>query len=344
MPLRATLDTQSIQSFNLNHDEWINLKATYKNQSLLMPCCETRAVPKTSKLGTQYFAHLKRGDCSVSQETKEHLYLKSLIANIAQEYGWIVTTEHVGQAKDGEKWIADVFCQKGDLKLAFEVQWSHQTNGEYLRRTEKYTNSGVRCAWLFRLNGRKSISDSNYIEAERLPYFGFRHKDGHFNIARYETPVDEFIRGMLTRKLAWLPKPNQQMLAHICYIEETCWKCRQFTNVVTSVVLHDTNGQPISYLNFTDEPVARWVANHIPKQTLSSHGIGEIKERYSKTQGGAYLSNGCIHCDALQGNFFQLKYYDEEESYLVMDWTYSPVDLPVKGRWFFNGRAGLSFY
>ena len=49
---------------------------------------------------------------------------------------------------------------------------------------------------------------------------------------------------------------------------------------------------------------------------LKQHGIGEVKPRYSKTLGGSYLSNGCIHCDALQGRFFEHKYaYDSQKAF-----------------------------
>lgn len=32
--------------------------------------------------------------------------------------------------------------------------------------------------------------------------------------------------------------------------------------------------------------------------------MGAIKNRYSKTAGGSYLSFGCAHCDAIFGNWF----------------------------------------
>lgn len=34
------------------------------------------------------------------------------------------------------------------------------------------------------------------------------------------------------------------------------------------------------------------------------YNIGKIKERFSNTEGSSYLSNGCIHCSALMGNFY----------------------------------------
>jgi competence CoiA-like predicted nuclease len=118
-----------------NNTDWLELKSSPGRASLKMPCCDRKAIPKTSKLGTQYFAHAKRGDCTSAPEGQEHLYLKSLVAKIAIQNGWKVTTEHSGQTPKGETWIADVFCQKGTAKLVFEIQWSYQTLDEYERRT-----------------------------------------------------------------------------------------------------------------------------------------------------------------------------------------------------------------
>ncbi|MFX9027565.1 hypothetical protein ABTN22_19170, partial [Acinetobacter baumannii] len=47
------------------------------------------------------------------------------------------------------------------------------------------------------------------------------------------------------------------------------------------------------------------VARMLPRALLKSHGIGELRPRHSRTEGGSYLSNGCVHCDALQGRFFE---------------------------------------
>ena len=48
----------------LNDEQWDRLKYKYKNLSMHMPCCQTRAIPKKSKLGTQYFAHHPSSTCS----------------------------------------------------------------------------------------------------------------------------------------------------------------------------------------------------------------------------------------------------------------------------------------
>lgn len=344
MPLRATLDDESIQSYNLDSEEWATLKETYKDKSLLMPCCQRKAIPKTSKLGTQYFAHSKRGDCTTSPETAEHIYLKLMIAKVAQERGWRVITEYAGNTPDGEEWVADVFCEKGSAKLAFEVQWSHQTNNEYLRRTKKYTSSGIRCAWLFRLKGNKEYYCGDFIESYSLPYFGFRHKDGDYVVARYDTPVADFVGGMLDGKLTWTPQPNETMTINVRYTSCDCWRCKRSTNIITALIIYNKNNNFIDSLSFTNQSVARWIAKNIPKQSLWDNGIGTIRERYSKTVGGKYISNGCVHCDALQGNFFVVHELDSCNNYLTQQWNYNPLELAIDKRWIFDGNNGKSFY
>lgn len=55
----------------------------------------------------------------------EHIYLKSIIAKAAINAGWSVITEFRGQSKEGERWIADVYCEKGKARVALEVQLSY---------------------------------------------------------------------------------------------------------------------------------------------------------------------------------------------------------------------------
>ena len=53
-----------------------------------------------------------------------------------------------------------------------------------------------------------------------------------------------------------------------------------------------------------------WAAQLVPDDVRRREQVGEIKARYSRTAERSYVSNGCLHCDALQGadplrqNFF----------------------------------------
>src|SRR5262245_17087096 len=69
MPLRC-LDPprgKSIHSFDLHDDEWQALKLENRTaRHLRMPCCESPVVLKRSRLGTRFFAHMKRGNCATA--------------------------------------------------------------------------------------------------------------------------------------------------------------------------------------------------------------------------------------------------------------------------------------
>jgi len=174
MSIRAILNSEFIHSFDYNLDSWNILKKTYKNSNLTMPCCGAEAIPKTSKLNNYFFAHKKQGECTTAPESEEHIYLKNLISNIALSEGWKVITEKQGQTPSGETWIADVYCTKGNVKLAFEVQWSAQTNDEFIRRTQKYTNSGIRVLWLYFLKSNKTRFLDELPFSKDVPCFWYK--------------------------------------------------------------------------------------------------------------------------------------------------------------------------
>ena len=102
-----------------------------------------------SKLGTQFFAHKRRGECTSAAETAEHLFVKACIAKAIKGTEWEVSTEQRGQAPDGSVWVADVMASRAAHRIAFEMQWSAQSQDETARRQEQYRSSGVRGLWLF---------------------------------------------------------------------------------------------------------------------------------------------------------------------------------------------------
>ena len=223
MPLRAKLNKKDVFSYEFDENSWNQLKASYKKETLMMPCCDNKAIPKISKLNNYFFAHARRSGCTSAPETFEHIFLKTLIAKIACSLGWDVTTEKVGETPEGKRWIADVFCIKGKAKIAFEIQWSSQTETEFKRRQEKYIASGVRTAWLYKLRRNQDYLPTVY----EMPAFGIQIKSdsGEMSVPQFDLSIDEFVRGMLEGKLKWRPKRNEKLIGKLITDYNQCWRC-----------------------------------------------------------------------------------------------------------------------
>ena len=171
MGFLSIIENKEIFSFMLNDEQWDRLKYKYKNLSMHMPCCQTRAIPKKSKLGTQYFAHHPSSTCSIpTGESREHQFCKYLILKYLYENGWTVTPEFRGQTPSGEIWIADIYAEKNKAKIAIEIQWSPQNIEETKRRQEKYIASGIRTVWFMRTTSKNKWDVLDYQSYE-LPVF-----------------------------------------------------------------------------------------------------------------------------------------------------------------------------
>lgn len=299
-----------------------------------MKCCDSRVVLKKSKLGTKFFAHTRRGECASAPESAEHLLAKELIAKAVQSVNWVALTEEAGISPSGESWIADVLAKQGAKKIAFEVQWSQQTAEETQRRQNIYKNSQVRGLWLMRqimlplskeLPAFRLRRDESQNSFEVLipsifynPFFiNHRTKDESL-YWQHIVPLDQFIQGALTGKLKFAPLLGMTVPVEVCVAESKCWKCKRSTNLIISLIFKASellkNHPDISTEIYQfDSPEGQILINKIiPREKLKQLKIGEIKQRFSKTVGGKYLSNGCFHCDALQGQFFDHDLYFDQ--------------------------------
>jgi hypothetical protein len=347
LPLRAHLNNEVIYAFKYDEDAWHELKATYKNQALVMPCCESKAIPKISKLNNYFFAHSKNENCLAPLESAEHIFLKTLIAKTAMSLGWDVITEKHGETPDGERWIADVYCTKGNAKVVFEVQWSPQSINEFKRRQLLYTSSGVRAAWLYKIRSNQEYYQTEIPVERETPAFAIKYrKDSkELYVPEFNASVDDFVGGMLQGKLKWFPTKKDNITAKIIPVQDNCWKCKKTTKSIVALGFYNNSGVEIASSCFTSVGIPELILKRMTNKALASHGIGTIKNRYSKTVGGSYLSNGCYHCDAIQGDFFIGNYYahypwdpDFLEPILEFAVNFDEVEPYIEAGWCFEGK------
>ncbi len=290
--------------------------------------------------------------CTSEGESAEHLFLKNLISIVAQRLGWLVETEKHGETPDGEKWVADVYCEKGRAKLAFEVQWSHQTRDDFIARQRKYTSSGIRAAWLFRLKSNKQYWIDDIPNEYETPVFGMKTKSKgieNLYITQFDEPIHNFIQGMLEGKLKWIPKIGDLLKAEVIPHYERCWKCKKETGIVLGVTIKNSTNEEVGFQKFSDEGTPEFLLQTDISEHLRANRIGEIKKRFSKTVGGYYLSNGCYHCDAIMGNFFLTESFHEYRGELPdpvfsFQYIHDNEGPEIEAAWYFNGQVSNSFF
>lgn len=222
-----TKDKERLVSFEYSSEEWDNLKSSYKSLGLYMRCCDAPAIPKTSQLGTQFFAH-KSDACGEGVESAEHILCKELVVKGAKRADWHASPEEPGIDKESNTWVADVLCSNGDQNIVFEVQLASQTFAEYKRRNLRYEKSGVRCIWLIERKRKHPIAEqmildrinsknrkdaiNHYPDREDMPVFQvdmsereniFVFFPWHHGRGPYQIPLEEFAFGVLSEKMAF---------------------------------------------------------------------------------------------------------------------------------------------
>lgn len=140
---RVSAGDARIYAQDLDAAAWRSLQVSYQVGQLLMPCCDAPAIPKTSPLGLQFFAHAS-GACASSPESQWHQAAKEAVAAAAKLLGYRAVIEHPGA--DG--WRADVWIDVPGRPVAVELQHSYQHLRDYLRRQQRYAGAGVACMWL----------------------------------------------------------------------------------------------------------------------------------------------------------------------------------------------------
>lgn len=246
-----------------------------------------------------------------------------MAVQIARECGWDAEAEVAGTAPDGEEWQADVLATKDGAKVAIEIQWSGQVDGETLRRQDRYRRSGVRGLWLFRQPGfpvSKELpaaciggSLDNGFHA-LLPYcWGSMNRTDRREMTGWKSniPMSDFIKAALRGRLRWgrITDVSDTGIAKVIVAEADCEECGVITEIIVGVdLLIAGETLEVSLRDLTQfEGLIGQLRAQLPESFDQSH----LKIRYSRTMRERYFSNGCLGCDRLKGDFFMLGYRDE---------------------------------
>ncbi len=337
MPLRAELQEKTLYSYKMSPKEWDDLKQSDLKKSLTLPCCNERAVAKTSSLGTQFFAHYRNSeDCISKPESKEHLRLKAIVSSAAESAGWTVTTEYIGHSENGDKWIADVYCTKGKTKIALEIQLSSQTSKELNARHRSYVESGVRDAWF--------MKDSVYVNSGHSSIKSFpRFQVKHFmddkatpQMSNYPLTVAQFVDTLLNGGLVWKEDTDEHVLY---YMKSKCWKCKTDLNI--PIGLGDT-----ACSNFDNFIKTVPNCSNFYESLLAQVGNSDL-ERFGLTTIGAHPIKGnapnfpycvkCTSCQAPQTNAYTLRNYHQWSTNVGRDYHHI-----VLSNYSHNGRYELT--
>ena len=305
--------------------EWRLLRErAHEERNLRMPCCPARAVLKTSRLGTRFFAHKAKGTCNWKPETEVHRHLKTVAVHAAREARWEAQTEVAGSTPDGEKWTADVLAWKGEEKVAVEIQWSGQTSQETWRRQHRYQRSGITGVWLLRQPG--------FPVSEELPSAcigGSIDEELTILIPKWEGVTahqrkedwcwtqtlkpEQFMAAVFEKRFLFGIEHANRVSLDIQTGVMDCWKCGLPTRIVTALEGKLGPHKIRLTLDFVDGNPD--LAESLQSATKHREDIGMIRARYSKTVGASYTSNGCARCDSLIGRFFEHEaYYSGEET------------------------------
>lgn len=150
LPLTAlrTSTGEIVEAFDLTAEQWSAMKAEPPG-SYVIRRSRLPAILKQNLRGTRWFAARPgESDPNWKPTSPEHEFAQIRLVKALRAAGINARIEEPGNTPAGEGWEADVYIEDGSRKIAIEVQVSQQTFDEYVRRSEKYIQSGVKVVWL----------------------------------------------------------------------------------------------------------------------------------------------------------------------------------------------------
>ena len=186
-------------------------------------------IPKTyTRTGTQFFAHKVESQCHASGMTEEHLLLQRRIQKAAADSGWTAKMEvYLPELRHEKKRYVDVLATSPDdpdCRIAFEIQWSHQTSEAYIERTQSYIERGIRTYWISRKDAQFGSSFCNFVLSEDLLSVipGFPNDDFYaYHLMSWQ--IQSLVSLILQGYIRWVEACELLEFPHLC-VGEKCQK------------------------------------------------------------------------------------------------------------------------
>lgn len=257
MPLTARLHGVRVISVDLSREAFEALRG---EGALQMACCDAGALAKRSVRGLPFFAHAARGACEYGGESELHAHAKAELLHAARDAGWAADVEVRGRTPGGQAWRADVLCERGRTRIAFDVQRSGITLEDLHARQALYRASGVRGLWLMRTRERdlrrgqpwQADTPALYMtEGRTVPSLGLS--------------LPEFAHAALGGHLALFPAPGCPVEIEVQQERTMCYRCMRVHHLVRAVFLNMPAAPDVHVvIPGTQEGVGAWLNEVLP--------------------------------------------------------------------------------
>jgi hypothetical protein len=223
MPITAYRDGVPIISTDITAEQFDELR----NGAPLQFRCGVRAIPRRSRAQFPHFYHQSLAECHfphTNPETDEHRAIKSAIIRGARAAGWHAEEEYPNEDR---KWIADVLVTNGTRRIAFEAQWSKQTDEDFRFRTNRYKDARLETVWFYRHAAPADVVRHGLIPVRkgRDGIVVVEDADGGSDLA-----VEDVVAAILTTGAWWKFERTAPILTAARWSALPCLSCRT-TNV-----------------------------------------------------------------------------------------------------------------
>ncbi|WP_214056873.1 hypothetical protein [Nocardioides aquaticus] len=315
-----------------------------KRRTITLPC-GFAGHAKTSKLGTTYFAHNPGGDGCSAGESAQHLLAKATIVDAALAAGW-----HAEPEVPGDGWVADVMATRGNVRVAFEVQWSRQSLTDYEFRQKRYRDAGIAStAWFAR------HTDGLPLTSRDLPILTLAIDDENnpvVTVGTKDIPLSETIQRLLTGRLKhrdWVAN-GQPAHTEVEVLSTACWNCRKdfvVWDVAQTTVTGNCESKGFSTFRVgvfspdrpeNDNDIKRAVAEWAGARNLTAANMGR---RVTKTSGAKHMAFVCPHCNRVSGDVpLSQEFAHGGDEAITCDTQPTAV---AQAHWCLAGDAGVCF-